>query len=190
MKSTVLSIGELADLFGLATHVLRHWEAAGLLAPSRLGNGRRLYHSGDVTRVALIMAGKDVGLSLEQMRATMEAPDGDHRRKLMRAHRDDLQRRIDRLRRAQEMVDHALQCAAPDPLECPVLLSYARSVRLGDRGADRFGAGFAGAAGEDAGGDGPAAGRGGECDRAADFPHDLRDDRQPEPGAGQRAGRR
>ena len=32
-----MTIGELAARFGLATHVLRHWEAVGLLGPERRG---------------------------------------------------------------------------------------------------------------------------------------------------------
>ncbi len=34
MKSSPWTIGELAARFGLATHVLRHWEDVGLLTPS------------------------------------------------------------------------------------------------------------------------------------------------------------
>ncbi|WXK67305.1 MerR family DNA-binding transcriptional regulator [Nonomuraea sp. N2-4H] len=34
MKSTpMMAIGEVAARFGLAPHVLRHWEAMGLLSP-------------------------------------------------------------------------------------------------------------------------------------------------------------
>jgi hypothetical protein len=36
-----LTIGELAARFGLATHVLRHWETKGLLSPARRVAGRR-----------------------------------------------------------------------------------------------------------------------------------------------------
>lgn len=36
MKSSeALTIGELAQRFGLATHVLRYWESMGLLKPAR-----------------------------------------------------------------------------------------------------------------------------------------------------------
>ncbi|WP_203907195.1 MerR family transcriptional regulator [Rhizocola hellebori] len=52
MKSTgVSTIGELAQQFGLPTHVLRHWESMGLLEPSRDGIGQRRYGEADVTRV-------------------------------------------------------------------------------------------------------------------------------------------
>ena len=37
------SVGEIADRFGLETHVLRYWEDRGLLTPSRNAAGRRLY---------------------------------------------------------------------------------------------------------------------------------------------------
>jgi MerR family copper efflux transcriptional regulator len=42
LKSTV-AIGDLAARFGLATHVLRHWEEMGLLRPARTSAGRRRY---------------------------------------------------------------------------------------------------------------------------------------------------
>jgi DNA-binding transcriptional MerR regulator len=41
----MFGIGELAGRFGLATHVLRHWEAAGLLIPAARVGGRRQYTS-------------------------------------------------------------------------------------------------------------------------------------------------
>ncbi|WP_375546893.1 MerR family transcriptional regulator [Streptomyces gossypii] len=35
-----MSIGALAARFGVATHVLRHWESKGLLHPGRDAGGR------------------------------------------------------------------------------------------------------------------------------------------------------
>src|SRR5262249_30579296 len=58
MKSSgELTIGELANRFGLATHVLRHWESMGLLVPGRDRGGQRRYGDGDLARVALILMG-------------------------------------------------------------------------------------------------------------------------------------
>ncbi|WP_228829630.1 MerR family transcriptional regulator [Nocardia beijingensis] len=55
-----ISIGELAARFGLATHVLRHWEDVGLLAPRRDGAGsapvsrrRRGERGDDIARQAV-----------------------------------------------------------------------------------------------------------------------------------------
>ncbi len=62
MKSTgEFTIGELAHEFGLATHVLRHWESMGLLRPGRNGAGQRRYGRADLARVAMILIGKDEG---------------------------------------------------------------------------------------------------------------------------------
>jgi MerR family copper efflux transcriptional regulator len=53
----VKSIGEVAARFGLPTHVLRHWEAEGLLTPARAG-GRRRYTDADLYRVAAIVVSR------------------------------------------------------------------------------------------------------------------------------------
>lgn len=55
------SIGEVAARFGLPTHVLRHWEAEGLLTPARAGDRRR-YTDADLYRVAAILISKGGGL--------------------------------------------------------------------------------------------------------------------------------
>ena len=47
------SIGEVAARFGLPTHVLRYWEAEGLLTPARACDRRR-YTDADLHRVAAI----------------------------------------------------------------------------------------------------------------------------------------
>ncbi|MEV4460634.1 MerR family DNA-binding transcriptional regulator [Microbispora sp. NPDC049633] len=39
-SSATIGIGEAAARFGLATHVLRHWEYVGLLTPSRVAGDR------------------------------------------------------------------------------------------------------------------------------------------------------
>ena len=36
MKSSPMTIGQVADHFRLPTHVLRHWESVGLLTPARV----------------------------------------------------------------------------------------------------------------------------------------------------------
>lgn len=61
---SIWSVGDLAVRFGLETHVLRHWEAMGLLSPARDGAGRRRYGSDDAFRVATIIRSKAAGMSL------------------------------------------------------------------------------------------------------------------------------
>jgi MerR family transcriptional regulator, copper efflux regulator len=113
------TIGELADRFGLATHVLRHWEDVGLLYPARRVAGRRVYGPAHVTRVAEILLGKDVGFSLEQLRELFAAPDRDRRREVLRAQLAQVRQRIARLTLSQTLLEHGLRCRHPDYQACP-----------------------------------------------------------------------
>ncbi len=114
-----MTIGELAGRFGLRTHVLRHWEAMGLLSPARRANGRRLYTEDDVTRVAMIVRGKAAGFGLERLRDMFEAPGPERRRELLRAQHAELERRIREIEESKRLIEHALDCPAEDFLRCP-----------------------------------------------------------------------
>ncbi len=117
MKSS-MTIGELAARFELPTHVLRHWESAGLLAPARHESGHRRYGPADLRRVAMILMGKEAGLGLRALREVLAGPDPMEHADLLREHVAVLEQRIARARAAKELVEHALEC----PLsfdECP-----------------------------------------------------------------------
>jgi len=113
------TIGELAARFGLATHVLRHWEDVGLLSPARRVAGRRVYGPAHVTRVAEILLGKDAGFSLEQLRELFVAPDRSRRREVLRAQLAQVRQRIDRLMLSQKLLEHGLRCRHQDYQSCP-----------------------------------------------------------------------
>ncbi|MDX3192475.1 MerR family transcriptional regulator [Streptomyces sp. MN03-5084-2B] len=66
------SIGEVAARFGLPAHVLRYWEAEGLLAPARAG-ARRRYTDADLRRVAAILVAKEAGFELADIRSMLTA---------------------------------------------------------------------------------------------------------------------
>lgn len=111
MKSSEeLTIGELADRFGLATHVLRHWESMGLIEPARRAGGQRRYGPDALVRVALILMGKEAGLGLRELSAVLSAPDPMDRRDLLRRHVVELEQRMARARAAKELIEHALAC--------------------------------------------------------------------------------
>ncbi len=126
-SSVELSIGELAARFGLAPHVLRHWESIGLLRPARRVNGRRRYTAEHVGLVALILRGKDAGFSLEQMRDLLVAPDGETRRALLTDHLAALDAKIAQLQRARALVEHTLKCTADDFLTCLICTRFSTS---------------------------------------------------------------
>ncbi|WP_047890627.1 MerR family transcriptional regulator [Micromonospora sp. RV43] len=114
-----MSIGELADRFGLATHVLRHWEAMGLLSPAERINGRRRYTTAHIARVAVIVRGKAGGFSLEQLREVLDAPDRPRRRMLLREQHAELERRIEEIEASKTLIEHALDCEVADFTRCP-----------------------------------------------------------------------
>lgn len=112
------TVGELAATFGLATHVLRHWEDVGLLLPARDGAGRRVYGEKDLYRVAVIVRSKSAGMSLEQVAALLDAGAPD-RHRVLEGHLADLDRRMAEMRVHREMTEHALRCKAHDIATCP-----------------------------------------------------------------------
>lgn len=113
-----LTIGALADVFGLATHVLRHWESVGLISPDRVTGGHRRYGAADVRRVAMILMGKEAGLSLRAMKAVMSTADPMDHADLLRRHVTDLEQRIAHAVAAKALIEHALDCPIPFD-ECP-----------------------------------------------------------------------
>jgi DNA-binding transcriptional MerR regulator len=136
-----IAIGQLAARFGLATHVLRYWEGVGLIAPAERVNGRRRYREWHLARVAMIMRFKEAGLSLDQIRAILDAPDGQTRKQLLREHRDELERRIAAITASKDMVEHGIDCPAEDFTQCPSFLRIVNELVAGRPSQeDRIGA--------------------------------------------------
>lgn len=132
MKSTPWSVGELAERFGLATHVLRHWEDVGLLAPERDTAGRRRYGESDAYRVAVILASKAAGMTLEQIRALTDSGSAG-RHQILEAHLDDIDGRIAALERSRAMARHAMECQAHDISTCPNFRRNIEDIVSGER---------------------------------------------------------
>jgi DNA-binding transcriptional MerR regulator len=114
----VWSIGEMAARFDLETHVLRHWEDVGLLAPARDGAGRRRYGQDDLVRIAVILRSKAAGMSLEQIAVMLDSGSAD-RHRVLEEHIADLDRRMAEMERSRAMTEHALRCRAHDIATCP-----------------------------------------------------------------------
>ena len=122
-----LSIGELAGRFGLATHVLRHWEEAGILEPAERVNGRRRYTEAHVAKVTMILRCKQTGLSLAEIRELTRTPRETHTDLLLQ-HRARLDERLEEIKAARALLDHLIACHADDPAECLEFQAVARAV--------------------------------------------------------------
>ncbi len=111
-------MGDVAARFDLPTNVLRHWESVGLLRPERNSAGRRRFGEDDVVRIAVIQRSKAAGMSLEQIGVLLD--DGSAgRHQVLQEHLDDLDRRMDEMRRSREMTEHAMRCRSHDIATCP-----------------------------------------------------------------------
>ncbi len=111
-------MGDVATRFDLPTNVLRHWESVGLLTPPRDSAGRRRYGEDEVVRIAVIQRSKAAGMSLEQIAVLLD--DGSAgRHQVLQQHLDDIDRRMEEMRRSREMTEHAMGCRAHDIATCP-----------------------------------------------------------------------
>lgn len=132
MPEDALPIGAVAERFGLATHVLRHWESEGLLAPDRDAAGRRRYRAADLDAVAMIVLGKEAGLSLDDIALMFAAaPTRRARHDILEAHRARLADRLARTQLALDAVTHALHCDAEDFRACPHFRERLRETASG-----------------------------------------------------------
>ncbi len=97
------SIGELCDEFAVTARALRFYEDEELISPERRGT-QRLYSDRDRARLAWILRGKRVGLSLAEIKELLDLYDiGDGRRTLRLKTVEICQARVDKLK--QQRVD-------------------------------------------------------------------------------------
>ena len=62
------TIREVAEEFGVTTRTIRYYEELGMLKPLRSESGQRRYPNAEVTKLKLIMRGKQYGFSLEEIK--------------------------------------------------------------------------------------------------------------------------
>ena len=74
--SETWTIAELAREFGVTTRTIRFYEDKGLISPERRGQ-RRIYHPRDKVRLQLVMRGKRLGFSLEEIQEMIDLYDVD-----------------------------------------------------------------------------------------------------------------
>ena len=70
-----LTIGEVAQAFGLTPRALRFYEAKRLISPQRQG-AVRLYQRRDRERLSLILTGRRLGFTLAEIARMLDRPDG------------------------------------------------------------------------------------------------------------------
>ena len=76
MEPDRLKVGELAKRAGVSVRTLHYYDEIELLSPSHhTASGHRLYAPEDVARLQQIHSLRQLGLSLDEVRAALEDPD-------------------------------------------------------------------------------------------------------------------
>lgn len=71
--SNRLTIGKLAEATGAKVETIRWYEKVGLIAPpARTGGNYRAYSPDDLARLSFIRRARDLGFSLDQVRALLD----------------------------------------------------------------------------------------------------------------------
>ncbi len=144
-----IRIGKLSHLTGCNIETIRYYERIGLLPhPPRSGSRYRLYNADDVRRLVFVRRARDLGFSLDQVRALLALsadPRGntcDEVRQVAADHLADVRAKIADLRTLERaLADAVRRCDAGGPSQCPLIDALSSNVSLllvsGDNGESR-----------------------------------------------------
>ena len=91
----------MARLAGVSVRTLHHYDSIGLLVPgTRTAAGYRLYDDNDLLRLQQILIGRELGLSLEEIRRSLDDPRFDRKTALLK----QKERLTERARETEAMI--------------------------------------------------------------------------------------
>jgi len=100
-RSRTYLVKDVARLAGVSVRTLHHYDSIGLLVPgARTAAGYRVYIDSDLLRLQQILIGRELGLSLEEIRRSLDDPCFDRKATLL----DQRERLGDRARQAEAMI--------------------------------------------------------------------------------------
>ena len=111
----MLSIGDFARLGRISVRMLRHYDGIGLLVPARVDpvTGYRWYDAAQLPRLNRVLALKDLGFSLDQVRSMVDDEVGvDELRGMLRLRHAELVEQISADRERLARVERRLRVAA------------------------------------------------------------------------------
>jgi MerR family transcriptional regulator, thiopeptide resistance regulator len=104
----MLTVKQLSKLAGVTPRTLHHYDAIGLLKPSRVGdNGYRYYGEESVLHLQQILFYRELGIPLEDIKKIMGRRDFDVLGALY-SHKEALQKQVARLSRLIHTVDNTI----------------------------------------------------------------------------------
>jgi len=136
MSSKHLSIGDLSRATDTKVETIRFYEKTGLLPePARTGGNYRAYERTHLNRLSFIRRARDLGFSLDQVRALLALSDDRSQSceaidVIARAHRDEVERKIKDLQALKTVLDKVLEtCSCNIVADCAIIESLAPDTR-------------------------------------------------------------
>ncbi len=121
---TQLTIGQLSQRSGLATSAVRFYEARGLIHSVRTTGNQRRYEQQTLRRLAFVRAAQQVGLSLEEISASLatlpenRTPTKADWSRLSRAWRSRLDEQIRRIEQLRDQLTSCIGCGCLSLRSC------------------------------------------------------------------------
>ncbi|PKB14324.1 MerR family transcriptional regulator [Novosphingobium kunmingense] len=132
---TQFTIGKLATATGVNIETIRYYERAGLIAPpARTDGNYRTYGEADITRLRFVKRTRDLGFTLEQVRALLGLSDQRERDcgtidAMVIEHLAEVDRKIaDLTALRRELADAVASCEGGTVAECRILETFSPTV--------------------------------------------------------------
>jgi MerR family redox-sensitive transcriptional activator SoxR len=122
----LLTVGEVSQRSGFAPSALRFYEREGLLSASRTSGGQRRYERHVLRRLAFIRAARNIGLSLEEVKASLASLPGGRTptvadwTKVSRSWRARLDEEIAALQAIRDGLDGCIGCGCLSLKRCRI----------------------------------------------------------------------
>jgi Cu(I)-responsive transcriptional regulator len=123
-----MNIGQAAKASGVSAKMIRHYEAIGLTGEARrTESGYRVYTGRDVQMLRFIHRGRELGFSLDQIRALLALWQDKQRashdvRALANGHIAELDRKIAEMQAMRRTLENlAGACHGDERPDCPIL---------------------------------------------------------------------
>ena len=127
-----MKIGDLSRLTGTRVETIRFYEKEGQIpAPSRTGGNYRVYDQAHLNRLSFIRRSRDLGFTLDQVRALLDLSDDRLRScgavdELAREQLRSVERKIEDLQALQrELASLLNQCSQGTIAECRIIEALA-----------------------------------------------------------------
>jgi DNA-binding transcriptional MerR regulator len=120
--STLVSIGDFSRMTFLSVKALRHYHEVGLLPPAEIDSetGYRRYEAAQVPTAQVIRRLRELGMSLDDVRGVIEAPDVRARNAAISAHLRRMEGELEQTRATVKSLRLLLDETAP----APIAISY------------------------------------------------------------------